>query len=153
MTDQSVTGVDVWPYRRRETTTEFLLLHRVPDDMPPFWQGVSGTFESGETAVATAIRELHEETGLAPLALYSIDAHFSLYDARADRLSAIVVFAVEVAADAEPVLSDEHDELRWELLPEAVRLVPFHPQKASLLRFSADVLERPELAHLYHVPW
>ena len=151
MTEQRVVGVDVWPYRRRGTTAEFLLLHRVQDDMPPFWQGVSGTIEPGERAVATAVRELREETGLSAIDLYTVDAQFSLYDARADLVSTIVVFAAEVAPGTEPRLSDEHDELRWEPLAGAVDLVPFHPQKHGLLRFSADVLERPEHAHLYRV--
>ena len=52
---------------------------------------------------------------------------------------------------SEPVLSDEHDEWRWEPLAEAIQLVPYEPQRAALRRISADLLERPDLAHLYRI--
>ncbi|MEX1072367.1 MAG: hypothetical protein WED86_01595 [Chloroflexota bacterium] len=50
-----------------------------------------------------------------------------------------------------PQLSEEHDEWRWGSLAEAVRLVPYEPQRAALQRMSADLLERPEHAHLYRI--
>jgi len=39
-----------------------LLLERA--DFPGYWQSVTGSREEGETLTQTAIRELHEETGL-----------------------------------------------------------------------------------------
>jgi len=154
VTEQRVAAVDVWPYRRAGGTIEFLMLHRVGSaDYPAFWQGVSGRIEDGETAWHAAIRELDEETGTTPVAVHAIDPVFSIYDALTDRVSTIIPFAAEIAADAEVTLSDEHDEMRWERLAEAVELVPFHLQKECLRRLAADVLERPELAHLYRVPF
>lgn len=41
---------------------ECLLLERVSP--PGFWQSVTGTLRWGETCVAAAVREMHEETGL-----------------------------------------------------------------------------------------
>ena len=41
---------------------QFLLLERAAH--PGYWQSVTGSQEAGETLVATAIRELQEETGL-----------------------------------------------------------------------------------------
>lgn len=41
---------------------QVLLLERA--DHPGWWQSVTGSQEAGETLVQTAIREMHEETGL-----------------------------------------------------------------------------------------
>jgi len=146
-----VTGVDVWPYRTVEGRSEFLLLHRSGRDGSPFWQGVSGWIEAGEPPHLAALRELREETGLDALELYSVHAVFDLYAWKRGTVEAIVPFAAQVAAGAVPRLSEEHDEWRWGSLAEAVELVPYEPQRAALRRISADLLERPELAHLYRI--
>jgi dATP pyrophosphohydrolase len=146
-----VTGVDVWPYRLLEDTPEFLMLHRSGHSGAPFWQGVSGWIETGEVPHMAALRELREETGLEAAELYVVDAVFDLYAWHRGTVDAIVPFAALVAAESEPVLSDEHDEWRWEPLAEAVNLVPYEPQRAALRRISADILDRPELAHLYRI--
>jgi dATP pyrophosphohydrolase len=43
---------------------QVLLLERA--DRPGFWQSVTGSQHDGETLVETALRELAEETGIAP---------------------------------------------------------------------------------------
>lgn len=146
-----VTGVDVWPYRALEGRSEFLLLHRSGRDGAPFWQGVSGWIEAGEAPHLAALRELREETGLVAVELYSIDAVFDLYAWKRGTVEAIVPFAALLPTDAVPQLSEEHDEWRWASLAGAVELVPYEPQRAALRRISADLLERPELAHLYRI--
>jgi len=146
-----VTGVDVWPYRMLEETPEFLMLHRSGRSGAPFWQGVSGWIEEGEAPHLAALRELREETGLEAAELYSVDAVFDLYAWHRGTVEGIVPFAALVAAESAPVLSDEHDEWRWEPFAEAVQLVPYEPQRVALRRISEDLLERPELAHLYRI--
>jgi 8-oxo-dGTP pyrophosphatase MutT (NUDIX family) len=146
-----VTGVDVWPFRGAGSSAEFLLLHRSGRDGSPFWQGVSGWIEPGEAPHLTALRELREETGLEAVELYVVNSLFDLYAWRRGTVEGIVPFAALVPADAEPRLSEEHDEWRWESLAEAVNLVPYEPQRAALRRISADILDRPELAHLYRI--
>jgi 8-oxo-dGTP diphosphatase len=146
-----VTGVDVWPYRQTGSAAEFLLLHRSGRDGAPFWQGVSGWIEDGEAPHLTALRELREETGLEALELYAVDALFDLYAWKRGTVEAIVPFAARVSAEGQPRLSAEHDVWRWESLAPALDLVPYEPQRAALRRISADILERPELAHLYRI--
>ena len=146
-----VTGVDVWPYRLLEDTPEFLLLHRSGRSGAPFWQGVSGWIEADEAPHLTALRELREETGLEAVELYGVDAVFDLYAWRRGTVDAIVPFAALVAAESEPQLAHEHDDWRWEPLAEAIQLVPYEPQRAALRRISTDLLERPDLAHLYRI--
>jgi 8-oxo-dGTP pyrophosphatase MutT (NUDIX family) len=146
-----VTGVDVWPFRTLEGRSEFLLLHRSGLDGAPFWQGVSGWIEVGEAPHVTALRELHEETGLAAVEIYTVNSVFDLYAWKRGSVEAIVPFAVLVPSEATPQLSDEHDEWRWASPPEALALVPYEPQRAAIRRISADLLDRPSLAHLYRV--
>jgi 8-oxo-dGTP pyrophosphatase MutT (NUDIX family) len=146
-----VTGVDVWPFRGAGSTAEFLLLHRSGRDGSPFWQGVSGWIEPGESPHLAALRELREETGLEAIELYSVDSVFDLYAWRRGAVEAIVPFAALVAADAKPRLSEEHDEWRWGTLATALDLVPYEPQRAALRRITADILDRPDLAHLYRI--
>jgi 8-oxo-dGTP pyrophosphatase MutT (NUDIX family) len=146
-----VTGVDVWPYRVLDGAAEFLLLHRSGRDGSPFWQGVSGWIEAGEAPHLTALRELREETGLEAVELYGVNAVFDLYAWKRGTVEAIVPFAALVPADAEPRLSEEHDEWRWASPAEALGLVPYEPQRVALRRISGDLLERPGLAHLYRI--
>ena len=146
-----VTGVDVWPYRVTDGEAEFLLLHRVASDDPPFWQGVSGWIEADEAPHLTAVRELREETGFEVEALYGVDAIFDLYQWRRGTVETIVPFAAEVTAGVDPVLSVEHDAWRWESLAVALELLPYEPQHAALRRISADLLQRPGSAQLYRI--
>ena len=146
-----VTGVDVWPYRATDGRSEILLLHRSGVDGSPFWQGVSGWIEEGEAPHLTALRELREETGLEAVELYTVNALFDLYAWKRGTVEGIVPFAARVDSEAEPQLSEEHDELRWASLAEAVELVPYEPQRAALRRIAEDLLERPDLAHLYRI--
>jgi dATP pyrophosphohydrolase len=146
-----ITGVDVWPYRLLDRIAEFLLLHRSGLEGAPFWQGVSGWIEAGEAPHLTALRELREETGLDALELYVVDSLFDLYAWKRGTVEGIVPFAALIPSGGQPKLSEEHDEWRWASLDEAIELVPYEPQRAALLRISADLLERPQLAHLYRI--
>jgi dATP pyrophosphohydrolase len=146
-----VAGVDVWPYRLHDGVAEFLLLHRVASDDPPFWQGVSGWIEADEAPHLTAVRELREETGFEVEALYGVDAIFDLYQWRRGTVETIVPFAAQVSAGVDPLLSDEHDEWRWASFSTAVALLSYEPQREALRRISADLLERPGSAQLYRI--
>ncbi len=146
-----VTGVDVWPFRIHDGEPQFLLMHRVQSEDPPFWQGVSGWIEADEPPHLTALRELREETGLEAEAIYGVDAIFDLYKPRRGTVETIVPFAVRVADGTDPTLSDEHDGWRWGLVSTALELLPYEPQRVAVRRIAADLLERPESAHLWQI--
>lgn len=147
-----VTGVDVWPFRMRDGEAEFLLMHRVAGEDPPFWQGVSGWIEPDEPPHETALRELREETGFEAEALFTVDAVLDLYKWQRGTVETIVPFAAQVADGVDPILSDEHDEWRWGALSEALDLLPYEPQREAMRRIAGDLLERPEAAHLHRIP-
>ena len=97
-------------------------------------RGVTGKIKPGETAWQTALRELHEETDLQPLHMWTVDHVNLFYESATDTLNCIPVFGVEVASK-EPTLSKEHRTYRWCSAKEAVDLLLWQQQRAGLLAF------------------
>jgi len=85
---------------------------------PESWETVHGTIEPGETPVEASLRELREETGLAPERLYNLSRTEAFYQHRTDELALIPVFVAFVAPHAMAKLSPEHDRAEW-LTPAA----------------------------------
>lgn len=113
--------VDVHVARPAPAGFEFLLLRRSGHGRSPgSWEAVHGHLEDGERPVDGALRELQEETGLAPAALYNLSRVETFYLHRTDEVAVIPVFAAIVAADAEARLSEEHDAAAW-LAPAEAR--------------------------------
>jgi 8-oxo-dGTP pyrophosphatase MutT (NUDIX family) len=106
---------------------EILLVHRAPDRMyPGLWQCVTGKLEAGEAIAPAALREVAEETGLRAAdleAFYETDLVNWFHEASLDALMCEVVFAARVRAEADVVLSHEHDDARWVPVDEAKALV------------------------------
>jgi len=103
--------VVVW--RQDDEGRRFLVLHAagVAGDGDWAWRSPSGCAEEGESAHACAVRELHEETGLS-LELLPVETR-GLWP----------VFVARAPADAEVVLSGEHDGFRWVSETDALALV------------------------------
>jgi lipoyl(octanoyl) transferase len=110
----------------RREDGRILLLRRRPE-RGAFWQILTGRMEPGESPLQTAAREVHEETGFAPLLEDIRELGYVHAFALGGRVPPMVVeetaFAVRV--EGEPRLSDEHDEHRWCTPEEALRLLPF----------------------------
>jgi dihydroneopterin triphosphate diphosphatase len=77
------------------------------------WSVVRGAIEEGETAWQAALRELSEETGLRPAEFYQLDTIDMFYLVTGDSLWHVPGFCAVVPRDAEVVLNDEHDAVRW----------------------------------------
>ena len=119
MTDIKVMFVDTFALRGAGDRLEVLALRRAPGrTRAGAWEIVHGTIEPGETPVQASRRELAEETGLAPVALYNLSRTEAFYQHDADVLAVIPVFAAFVAGGAEARLSEEHDRCEW-LTPRA----------------------------------
>jgi len=109
-----VSFVDTYALRGSGARLEILALRRGPRGRNPgSWETVHGTIEPGETPVHASLRELREETGLAPDKFYNLSRTEAFYQHRSDELALIPVFVAFVATDATPRLSDEHDRAEW----------------------------------------
>ncbi len=93
----------------------YLLLRRSPSEKiyPDAWQIVTGSVEKRETAVNAAIREVKEETGFTPVKWWIVPHVNTFFSVASDTMNHTVVFAAQVDAGSNPVLSDEHYQFEW----------------------------------------
>ena len=133
MTGVRVCFVDSYALRGAGDRLEILVLRRGPHGRcPGSWETVHGTIEPGETPVQASLRELHEETGLAPERLYSVSRTEAFYQHASDEVALIPVFAAFVAAGAAPRLSQEHDRAEWLAPAEAARRFAWPRERRAL---------------------
>ena len=106
--------VDTYALRGDGRQLEVLALRRGNNGRcPGSWETVHGTIEPGETPVQASVRELREETSLAPERLYNLSRTEAFYQHGTDELALIPVFAAFVSAQATVRLSAEHDRAEW----------------------------------------
>ena len=81
MPNIEVRVIDAYVFRTTSAGLLFLVLKRAKTKMyEHIWQGVAGKIEDGETSWEAAIRELKEETGLAPLKIFVADHVSKFYE-------------------------------------------------------------------------
>ena len=114
MTEVRISIVDVYPVRRGVDGLELLVLRRAPGGRcAGSWESVHGHIEPGERPADAALRELREETGLVPLALYNLSRVECFYQHRLDEVALVPVFVALVDPAAEAAAGGEHDALEW----------------------------------------
>ena len=124
--------IDAYVYRYTKTKLKFLILKRSKTKIyEHLWQGVAGKIEDGETASQTAIRELKEETDLAPYKMFVADHVSSFYESHFDRINLVPVFGIEVRSK-NIVLSEEHYEYKWLEFDKAYSRLTWNGQKKGL---------------------
>jgi dATP pyrophosphohydrolase len=133
--------VEVYVMQRRGRRVEFLALRRGPAGwLRNVWQPVTGGLRRGERAVAGALRELREETGLAPRRLWRLEHVTQFLDPDRDRICLVSLFAAEVAPDARVRLSGEHTACRFLTAREAAKRFLWDSQRTGLAAVRAQVL-------------
>ncbi|WP_089269031.1 NUDIX hydrolase [Puniceibacterium sediminis] len=133
--------------RKTEAQHEVLLLKRTRT-LVGEWCQVVGSIEEGETAWQAALRELDEETGLKPDALYSGDTCEQFYEADRDAITIAPVFVAFIDSSAKVSLNHEHSEYRWVSFGEAIELVAFGGQRRVLRWIEDEFVKRPPSKHL-----
>ena len=132
MTTFRVAFVDLYPIRPGPAGLETLVLRRAKAGRcPGAWEAVHGRIEDGESPTQAALRELREETGLAPARLYNLSRVESFYRHAADEVGFIPVFAAFVP-DGEVRLSDEHDAFPWLSLRAAAGRLAWPRERRAL---------------------
>ncbi len=121
------------------------MLRRAPGRiLAGLWQCVSGSLEPGERVVAGALRELREETGFDGAsieALFDLDQVNQFHEPSVDAILVAAIFAVRVRPGSEPVISHEHDELRWVDPGAALDLAVWPAYRESIRRIQEDLLD------------
>lgn len=124
-----------------------LILERQGDKS--LWQSVTGSVEIGESLEAAALREVHEETGIAlsPDALHNcrLSTEYDIYPQWRNRYPLGIArntehtFRAVIAPDSVIALSaDEHTQYQWLPLKEAAAKVFSPSNQAALLRLAAE---------------
>jgi 8-oxo-dGTP pyrophosphatase MutT (NUDIX family) len=137
----SCTQVEVHIFRRRGKRLEVLLIRRSPErSLAGVWQPVTGGIERGESAMRAAVREVREETGLAPIRWWALEHMANFYDVSRDHVRVVPVFAAEVAWTDPVHLSDEHDRYAFVTLGKAWEQVLWATQRRALEALAEEVL-------------
>ena len=136
------TMVSVFATRGHGKDAQVLLLRRAGTHLHGVWSYVAGHLEPDEKAWQCALRELREETGLTPLALYSADCCESYYDIREECIAVVPAFVAMIGAEAEVSLNPEHDDHRWVSFDQATRQLPFGGQRQLLAHVQQEFVNR-----------
>jgi len=115
MAELRIGTVDVYVIALGATVADWrvLVLQRSMDTRcPGSWETVHGHIEPGEEPEQAAVRELREETGLAPERLYNVTVQ-QFYLHKPHQLMLAVVFAAFVKPGAPVATASEHQNAEW----------------------------------------
>ena len=143
MTEVRVGIVDVIVARRASSgsTIEILVLQRATNTRCPLsWEAVHGRIEPGETPEQAAAREVREETGVNPEALYSLTVN-PFYVLKTGTVELAVVFAAILPHDSAVQLCAEHQRSDWLSVAEAMNRFTW-PRERDALRHVEILLSR-----------
>lgn len=122
---------------------EYLLLRRCSKFLNGNWQMITGKVHEEESAIAAALRELFEETGLRPDRFYTADIVESFYLPEFDRICHSPVFVAFIDQEQEVTLSPhEHSDYKWLSIAEALPLLEFSGQRAALRHIEKQFVKK-----------
>jgi dATP pyrophosphohydrolase len=126
---------------------QFLLLKRATEPFLGEWFLVQGCIDPGESPDDAVIRELREETQLAPLSVYRESTRVVPSQPAEVRLHIYVSFVAEACS---VVINQEHTAFQWCSLERALQLLPLaaREERKALARVPCRFLDStppPEL--------
>ena len=147
-------SVEVCVFRFRNDMIEYLVLKRALAERihPGMWQLITGMTTEGEPGVRTALREMHEETGLIPRHFWSVPVTTSFYDRNGGSLHLCPVFAGQVDPATPVQISEEHCDFAWLPLAEARRRLVWPSHRAVVDMVDAVIVRGEEAASRLAIP-
>lgn len=144
--------IDLYPYRIIAEKVEFLLLRRSESVVySGQWRMIGGKVLSGEKAKDAALRELKEETGLAPTSFWCVPSVNAFFEHRLDKMHYIPVFAAELKHNAKPVLNHEHSGYGWLSTEEAIQQLDW-PEQRRLVHLISEIIVSGRIIHEWIIP-
>jgi 8-oxo-dGTP pyrophosphatase MutT (NUDIX family) len=141
-------GVNVAVVRKDKEGWRFLVLKRAyTETYAGSWGFVTGSKSGDETAAQIAVRELAEETGLAPKALWATEYVIQFYEPEFDKVWILPLIVAIVPPGSEVRLSPENDEFVWLSAEQARNQVSWK----NLVRAIDEISE--ELRHYPASTW
>lgn len=151
----NITGriVEICAFKIVDGKPLYLLLKRAQSDelYPGIWQIITGVIEEGEHTVAAALRELGEETQLAPSRFWRLPFVNSFFDPVRDVIHLCPYFAAKVDPSAEPVLSGEHEGYEWCSFERAQSLLPWSGQRNGVRIVHDQCVQETEESRLLEI--
>jgi dihydroneopterin triphosphate diphosphatase len=131
--------IELFVIQHNDGDWRVLTLQRAADGKRPgSWETVYGKIDAREKPERAAVRELREETGLAPESLYNVTVS-SFYLHASNTIQMCITFAAFVAKDAEVTLGEEHQKFEWLTLDDACERFTW-PREAHALRDARRLL-------------
>lgn len=109
------------------------------------WQAVHGSIRDRERAFDAAVRELREQTGLAPDRLFRVEYVEIFYQEDTDAIHTIPVFAAHVPNLPRPQLGARHTDFEWCHLDETLARFQFATQRHAAGLIARAVQPWPEV--------
>ena len=131
--------------------TQMLLARRAGKYLNGIWSYIAGHVETGEAGWQTALRELHEETGLVPDSLWATSFCERFYALPSDSVELVPAFVARVTSTAEVHLNGEHSAFAWLSLEEAAERVPFGSQRELIAYVRGEFVQR-DPPHCLRIP-
>ena len=147
------TIVEVVVFKKSKGAPLYLMLRRSSTEKlyPDTWQIVTGTIETGESALTAALREVDEETSLQIRKFWSVPALDLFFDVKSDSVQLCPLFAGEVDGDAVPTLSEEHQHFRWVGIEEAFKSLVWPGHHKAIETVHQFIVAEREAARLTEI--
>lgn len=144
--------IDLYPYRVVENEVSFLLFRRAKGKIyEGQWRMIGGKVKAQETYWQAALRELKEETNLAPKNFWTIPSINQFYEHSSDKILRIPAFAAEIHPDETIQLDDEHNEFSW-IQPEDASTYIQWPEQIRLIELTNKLITSNKILDDWRVP-
>jgi type II secretory ATPase GspE/PulE/Tfp pilus assembly ATPase PilB-like protein/8-oxo-dGTP pyrophosphatase MutT (NUDIX family) len=131
--------VEVYVIRPNDGDWRVLVLQRGADTKrPSSWETVYGKIDARERPEKAAVRELREETGLEPDALFNLTV-FSFFLHASQTIQMAIAFVAFVPEESSVILGEEHQRFEWLSMDDACERFTW-PRSAQAIRDARHLL-------------